>query len=70
AHPDAPTNRRISIVVMTDEAAKAAMEPEMSLPPANPSPPTNVVAATQKTVEAHSVTMLKRPPVSASANNG
>ena len=36
AHPDDPSNRRISIVVMTDEAAKQALQPEMEprrLPP-------------------------------------
>jgi chemotaxis protein MotB len=36
ADPTSPKNRRISIVVMTDAAAKAAAEPEMARTPADP----------------------------------
>ncbi|HEX7816727.1 flagellar motor protein MotB [Dyella sp.] len=36
AHPDDPSNRRISIVVMTEEAVKAAVQPEME--PTKPLP--------------------------------
>jgi chemotaxis protein MotB len=43
AHPDDPSNRRISIVVMTDEAAKAALQQEMQ--PRTVAPGVSLVAS-------------------------
>lgn len=49
AHPDAASNRRISIVVMTHDAAKAALSPEVAGNDADTAPPAPTMRSADRT---------------------